>query len=117
MSEYQEQEQWEQEAQVEQGEVEEQKEQEEQAAQENNENIAAPVLRKPKTQKMEAAELIRNARIKAGWTQEQLGNEIGYKGAMAQAYICRIENGSRKVPRDKIEKMASKLKLKIKDLL
>lgn len=62
------------------------------------------VLRKSKTQKTEAAELICNARIKTGWTQEQLGNEIGYKGTMVQAYICRIENGSRKAPRDTIKK-------------
>ena len=55
--------------------------------------------------------LIRSARIALGLTQQQLGERIGYTGRTAELTIQGIESSRRKVPRDKVQKLAELLRL------
>ena len=55
--------------------------------------------------------LIRSARIALGLTQQQLGEQLGYTGRNAELMIQSIESGRRKVPRDKVQKLAELLNL------
>ena len=55
--------------------------------------------------------LIRSARIALGLTQQQLGERIGYTGRTAELTIQGIESGRRKVPRDKVQKLAELLSI------
>lgn len=58
-------------------------------------------------------EQIRKLRIKAGLTQIQLAEQLGYKGL---SIVAMWESGERKVPSDKIPALASVLGCEIKDL-
>lgn len=53
--------------------------------------------------------LIRTARIALGLTQQQLGEQLGYTGRTAELTVQAIESGRRKVPRDKMRKVAKAL--------
>jgi transcriptional regulator with XRE-family HTH domain len=55
--------------------------------------------------------LIRTARLALGLTQQQLGEHLGYAGENAQRYVYGWEAGRRKVPRDKVQKLAELLQL------
>lgn len=55
--------------------------------------------------------LIRSARLVLGLTQQQLGEQIGYTGRNAELMIQSMESGRRKVPRDKLQKLAELLQL------
>ncbi len=55
--------------------------------------------------------LIRATRIAIGLTQQQLGERIGYTGRTAELTIQSIESGRRKVPRDKVQKLAELLSI------
>lgn len=61
--------------------------------------------------------MIRTARIALGLTQQQLGERIGYAGRTAELTIQAIESGRRKVPRDKLQKLAELLRLDPMQLL
>ena len=58
-----------------------------------------------------APALIRSARLSLGLTQQQLGEQIGYTGRTAELTIQAIESGRRKVPRDKVQKLAELLSI------
>ena len=60
---------------------------------------------------IDTAALIRSARITLGLTQQQLGEQLGYTGRNAELMIQSIESGRRKVPRDKVQKLAELLNL------
>ena len=55
--------------------------------------------------------LIRSARMALGLTQQQLGEQLGYTGRNAELMIQSIESGRRKVPRDKVQKLAELLSI------
>ena len=56
-------------------------------------------------------DMIRSARTTLGLTQQQLGERIGYAGRTAELTIQGIESGRRKVPRDKVQKLAELLSI------
>ena len=56
---------------------------------------------------------IKQLRKKAGMSQKQLADRIGYKH---QSAIAMIETGQRKIPADKIPILAKVLDCKISDL-
>ena len=55
--------------------------------------------------------LIRSARTALSLTQQQLGEQLGYTGRNAELMIQSIESSRRKVPRDKVQKLAELLNL------
>ena len=55
--------------------------------------------------------LIRSARLALSLTQQQLGEKIGYAKRTAELTIQAIESGRRKVPRDKVQKLAELLSI------
>ena len=55
--------------------------------------------------------LIRSARTALNLTQQQLGEQLGYTGRTAELTVQAIESGRRKVPRDKVQKLAGLLNL------
>lgn len=61
--------------------------------------------------------LIRSARAALGLTQQQLGERIGYTGRTAELTVQAIESGRRKVPRDKLQKLAELIRVPIEKLL
>lgn len=60
---------------------------------------------------------IYDARKDAAMTQKQVGEALGYKPGLAQAYVSDWEDGTRPVPRRQIAALAALLKLDLKDLL
>ena len=60
---------------------------------------------------MTTAEEVKTARLALGLTQQQLGERIGYTGRTAELTIQAIESGRRKVPRDKVKKLAELLSI------
>ena len=63
--------------------------------------------------------IIKAARIRCGYTQQELGEKLGYEGsAEGQARVIRaIESGKRGVPIDKIRPLAAALNLTLDDLI
>lgn len=61
--------------------------------------------------------LIRSSRTALNLTQQQLGELCGYTGTNAQRYVQGWETGVRKVPRDKVQKVAETLKINPLELL
>lgn len=66
---------------------------------------------------MTIPETIRAARIKQGYTQQSLGEALGYEGTSADSTVRRWEAGSRPVPLEKIRKLAEVLQIPIDSLI
>ena len=66
---------------------------------------------------MTIPEKIKTARQKAGLTQQQLGEAVGYTGDTANATVRRWESGLRPVPIEKIRPVAKALNLTLDDLI
>ena len=60
---------------------------------------------------------IKAARIRAGMTQQELGEKMGYEGSTAQVSVRRWEAGSRPVPLEKVRALAAALGLTLDDLI
>lgn len=61
--------------------------------------------------------IIKAARIKCGYTQQELGAKIGYEGESQARLIRYFETGKRGVPIDKIRPLAAALGLTLDDLI
>lgn len=61
--------------------------------------------------------IIKAARIRCGYTQQELGEKLGYEGDSAQVTVRRWESGSRPVPLVKIRPLAAALNLTLDDLI
>ena len=61
--------------------------------------------------------IIKAARIKCGYTQQQLGEMLGYTGEYAQVSVRRWETGKTPVPLIKIRPLAAALNLTLDDLI
>lgn len=61
----------------------------------------------------EIGEKIRKARLKKGWSQEELAHESG----LHRAYIGQIERGEKMIGIPNLQKIAKKLKIKIASLI
>lgn len=61
--------------------------------------------------------IIKAARLRCGYTQQELGEKLGYKGRSAEVTVQRWESGSRPVPLDKIRPLAAALNLTLDDLI
>lgn len=61
--------------------------------------------------------IIKAARIRCGYTQQELGERMGYEGEYAQVAVRRWESGSKPVPIDKIRPLAAALNLTLDDLI
>ena len=60
---------------------------------------------------------IRAARMRAGMTQQELGEKLGYEGETAQVSVRRWETGKAPVPIVKIRALAAALNLTLDDLI
>ena len=60
---------------------------------------------------------IKAARLRCGFTQQELGEKLGYEGLTAQVSVRRWESGSRPVPLEKIRALAAALSLTLDDLI
>ena len=60
---------------------------------------------------------IKAARIRAGMTQQELGEKMGYEGVTAQVSVRRWESGLRPVPLERIRALAAALNLTLDDLI
>lgn len=60
---------------------------------------------------------IKAARLRCGYTQQELGEKMGYSVSTAGATVRRWENGTRPVPIDKIRPLAAALNLTLDDLI
>lgn len=63
---------------------------------------------------MNVGNLIKEARLKKGMTQQELADILGYQ---SRASVQKIENGSRGVPKDQLAKISKALGIPIVDLL
>ena len=61
--------------------------------------------------------IIKAARIKCGYTQQELGEKLGYEGNTANSAVRRWESGLRPVPVDKIRPLGAALNLTLDDLI
>lgn len=61
--------------------------------------------------------IIKAARMQLGYTQQELGEKLGYEGATANSTVRRWESGLRPVPLDKIRPLAAALNLTLDDLI
>ena len=61
--------------------------------------------------------IIKAARIRAGMTQQELGEKLGYDQSTASSTVRRWELGIRPVPVDKIRQLALVLNLTVDDLI
>lgn len=61
--------------------------------------------------------IIKAARIRCGYTQQELGEKMGYAGDSAQVTVRRWESGARPVPLEKIRALAAALSLTLDDLI
>lgn len=61
--------------------------------------------------------IIKAARIKCGYTQQELGEKLGYEGGTANSAVRRWESGLRPVPLEKIRALAAALNLTVDDLV
>ena len=60
---------------------------------------------------------IKEARIRCGYTQQELGEKMGYSESTASATVRRWELGVRPVPIEKIRPLAAVLGLTLDDLI
>lgn len=60
---------------------------------------------------------IKAARLRCGYTQQELGEKMGYEGESAIVTARRWENGTRPVPIEKIRPLAAALNLTLDDLI
>ena len=63
------------------------------------------------------AVVIKTARVKAGYTQKQLGELLGHEGEYAQLLIRRWETGKVLGPVTKVRALAAALNLTLDDLI
>lgn len=61
--------------------------------------------------------IIKAARIRAGMTQQELGERMGYEGETAGATMRKWETGKTPVPMKKIRQLAAVLNLTLDDLI
>ena len=61
--------------------------------------------------------IIKAARIRCGYTQQELGEKLGCSEGTASAIVRRWESGTRPVPIDKIRPLAVALGLTLDDLI
>jgi hypothetical protein len=66
---------------------------------------------------MAVASLVRSKRQELGFTQQKLGEAIGYAGRNAELMIQSIESGRRNVPTAKIKQLAVVLNVNAEDLI
>ena len=62
-------------------------------------------------------DIIKAARVQAGFAQKELGEKLGYEGRSAEVTVQRWESGARPVPLDKIRPLAAALNLTLDDLI
>ena len=60
---------------------------------------------------------IKAARIRCGYTQQELGEKLGYEGESANATMRKWETGKTPVPLVKIRPLAAALGLTLDDLI
>ena len=75
------------------------------------------VLHRSVTAMKNIPDTIRAARMRAGMTQQDLGEKMGYEGLSAQVSVRRWESGARPVPLEKIRALAAALNLTLDDLI
>ena len=61
--------------------------------------------------------IIKAARLRCGYTQQELGEKMGYEGRSACVTVGRWESDDRPVPLDKIRPLAAALNLTLDDLI
>lgn len=61
--------------------------------------------------------IIKAARIRQGFTQQELGERMGYSGESAGATMRKWETGKTPVPMVKIRQLAAVLNLTLDDLI
>ena len=61
--------------------------------------------------------IIKAARIKCGYTQQELGEKLGYSTDSAGVMLRTWESGRRPVPLEKIRPLATALNLTVDDLV
>lgn len=61
--------------------------------------------------------VIKAARIREGFTQQELGERMGYEGETAGATMRKWETGKTPVPMKKIRQLAAVLNLTLDDLI
>ena len=61
--------------------------------------------------------VIKAARIRCGYTQQELGEKLGYAGESANATMRKWETGKTPVPLVKIRPLAAALNLTLDDLI
>ena len=82
-----------------------------------NDAIVYNTLMRSVTAMKDIPATIKAARIRAGMTQQELGEKMGYEGVTAQVSIRRWESGSRPVPIERIRALAAALNLTLDDLI
>ena len=61
--------------------------------------------------------IIKAARVRCGFTQQELGEKLGYEGDSAQVAVRQWESGRRPIPIIKIRALAAALNLTLDDLI
>lgn len=61
--------------------------------------------------------IIKAARIRCGYTQQELGEKLGYSGDTAGVTVRKWENGKAPIPIVKIRPLAAALNLTLDDLI
>lgn len=61
--------------------------------------------------------IIKAARIRAGMTQRELGEKLGYENGVARVTVARWETGVRPVPDDRKRALVSALDLTFDDII
>ena len=61
--------------------------------------------------------IIKAARLRCGYTQQELGEKMGYEGQSAPVAVRQWESGRRPVPIDKIRPLAAAMNLTVDDLV
>ena len=67
--------------------------------------------------KQQIGDIIRAARIKCGYTQQELGEKLGYEDRSALVSVQNWERGIRPVPLDKMRSLSLVLNLSLDDLI
>ena len=61
--------------------------------------------------------IIKAARIRAGLTQRELGEKLGYENGVARVTVARWETGARPVPDDRKRALITALDLTFDDII
>lgn len=80
-------------------------------------NVLYNILHRSVNAMKDIPAIIKAARIKAAFSQKELGEKMGYEGRSAEVTVQRWENGSRPVPLEKIRALAAALNLTLDDLI